>query len=266
MNFDALKQCAAAWLALAATATALPLQEPAAAQVSSDAQAEFDALDAEVSKVMGEFNADLRKRFQAAEAAGEEPPVVDFAAPLLPFVPRFEAAAAKYAGKEDAVPFLVWLAQNAHRATPESAQGAFATLVESHVKSPGLEPLARMLPRAREWFGPEKGDALLRRLEEQRAVGELRGWATFARLSDTIESAALDSEAYQQARATLSGVADESESRQLVMEIRNQIGVRETFGHGMVAPDITGIDLDGVEFKLSDYEGKVVFLDFWGNW
>ena len=35
---------------------------------------------------------------------------------------------------------------------------------------------------------------------------------------------------------------------------------------GKVAPDIVGKDLDGVEFKLSDYRGKVVFLDFWGNW
>jgi len=35
---------------------------------------------------------------------------------------------------------------------------------------------------------------------------------------------------------------------------------------GMVAPDIVAKDLDGVEFKLSDYRGKVVVLDFWGNW
>lgn len=35
---------------------------------------------------------------------------------------------------------------------------------------------------------------------------------------------------------------------------------------GMVAPDIQGDDLDGVDFKLSDYRGKVVFLDFWGDW
>jgi hypothetical protein len=35
---------------------------------------------------------------------------------------------------------------------------------------------------------------------------------------------------------------------------------------GKVAPDILGDDLDGVEFKLSDYRGKVVFLDFWGDW
>ncbi len=35
---------------------------------------------------------------------------------------------------------------------------------------------------------------------------------------------------------------------------------------GKVAPDIEGADLDGVAFKLSDYRGKVVVLDFWGDW
>ncbi len=35
---------------------------------------------------------------------------------------------------------------------------------------------------------------------------------------------------------------------------------------GKVAPEIEGEDLDGKPFKLSDYRGKVVVLDFWGNW
>ncbi len=35
---------------------------------------------------------------------------------------------------------------------------------------------------------------------------------------------------------------------------------------GQEAPDITAEDIDGVEFSLSDYRGKVVVLDFWGNW
>jgi hypothetical protein len=37
-----------------------------------------------------------------------------------------------------------------------------------------------------------------------------------------------------------------------------------TVGH--VVPDITAEDTDGKEFKLSDYRGKVVLLDFWGHW
>jgi hypothetical protein len=32
------------------------------------------------------------------------------------------------------------------------------------------------------------------------------------------------------------------------------------------APEIAGEDLDGVPFRLSDYRGKVVLLDFWGDW
>jgi cytochrome oxidase Cu insertion factor (SCO1/SenC/PrrC family) len=35
---------------------------------------------------------------------------------------------------------------------------------------------------------------------------------------------------------------------------------------GSKAPDVSGVDLDGVAFKLSDYKGKVVMLDFWGSW
>jgi hypothetical protein len=35
---------------------------------------------------------------------------------------------------------------------------------------------------------------------------------------------------------------------------------------GQKAPEIEADDLDGKKFKLSDYRGKVVVIDFWGNW
>ncbi len=35
---------------------------------------------------------------------------------------------------------------------------------------------------------------------------------------------------------------------------------------GKVAPEVEGEDIDGKRFKLSDYRGKVVVLDFWGHW
>ena len=38
------------------------------------------------------------------------------------------------------------------------------------------------------------------------------------------------------------------------------------FEIGNQAPEITGEDIDGVAFNLSDYRGKVVVLDFWGDW
>ena len=42
-------------------------------------------------------------------------------------------------------------------------------------------------------------------------------------------------------------------------EIRN-------LGVGKPAPEITGEDIAGKPFKLSDYKGKVVVVDFWGDW
>ncbi|MEE2825929.1 MAG: redoxin domain-containing protein [Planctomycetota bacterium] len=35
---------------------------------------------------------------------------------------------------------------------------------------------------------------------------------------------------------------------------------------GDVAPEMVGQDMDGTEFCLSDYRGKIVMLDFWGHW
>jgi hypothetical protein len=42
-------------------------------------------------------------------------------------------------------------------------------------------------------------------------------------------------------------------------EIRN-------LGIGRPCPEIAGEDIDGKPFKLSDYKGKVVVVDFWGDW
>jgi hypothetical protein len=35
---------------------------------------------------------------------------------------------------------------------------------------------------------------------------------------------------------------------------------------GKPAPEIEGEDVEGKKFKLSDYRGKVVMIDFWGDW
>ena len=45
-----------------------------------------------------------------------------------------------------------------------------------------------------------------------------------------------------------------------------QSGGGSGFEIGTQAPEIEGEDIDGVPFKLSDYRGKVVVLDFWGDW
>ena len=48
--------------------------------------------------------------------------------------------------------------------------------------------------------------------------------------------------------------------------VKNALFEIKRLSLGCIAPDIEGSDLDGKEFALSDYRGKVVMLDFWGNW
>ena len=47
-------------------------------------------------------------------------------------------------------------------------------------------------------------------------------------------------------------------------------GIRENLQTGPkvgeAAPEIDAEDIEGTRFKLGDYRGKVVLLDFWGNW
>lgn len=38
------------------------------------------------------------------------------------------------------------------------------------------------------------------------------------------------------------------------------------FEVGDIAPEIYGQDTEGEVFRLSEYRGKVVLLDFWGHW
>jgi hypothetical protein len=71
---------------------------------------------------------------------------------------------------------------------------------------------------------------------------------------DLYEDVLADFKAVRSAQGTL-GQQAEAE----LFELRN-------LALGRVAPEIVGQDVDGVTFKLSDYRGKVVVLDFWGFW
>jgi thiol-disulfide isomerase/thioredoxin len=45
-----------------------------------------------------------------------------------------------------------------------------------------------------------------------------------------------------------------------------ELFVLKNLSIGKVAPEIEGVDSDGKKFKLSEYRGKVVVLDFWALW
>lgn len=57
-----------------------------------------------------------------------------------------------------------------------------------------------------------------------------------------------------------------SKNPRLLAQLKAQVMLIEQLSIGCTAPDIVGTDQDDKEFKLSDYRGQVVLLDFWGIW
>ena len=197
----------------------------------------------------------------------------------------------------EAVPGAVaWMLDS--NAAGEYKQKCLSLLIEHHLDSDDLGDICTLLSR-----DPDlETERFLRTTLQKSAEATVKGKATYAlcgvlasRLEIRAALADLDEEerdSYAEYYGEelvilvmdmdLEAVAAEREK--LLVEVRDKYGDvktrRGTLGAaaegqlfelhrlqiGMVAPDIVGPDLDGVEFKLSEYRGKVVFIDFWGDW
>jgi peroxiredoxin len=51
-----------------------------------------------------------------------------------------------------------------------------------------------------------------------------------------------------------------------VRDIPNKIAARKRSSIGKSAPEFAAMDINGKSFKLSDYRGKYVLLEFWASW
>jgi Asp-tRNA(Asn)/Glu-tRNA(Gln) amidotransferase C subunit len=156
------------------------------------------------------------------------------------------------------------------------ANKATQILTKDYVADPRIGPLVPALASS----GPS-GERALRELLEKNPDKNVQGQAAFYL-------------AYQMKQQISRGRLDEKEAEAKVAEaeklferviadygdvkLRNRTladiakvevkGLKNLLNLtvGKVAPEIEGEDVDGQKFKLSDYRGKVVLLDFWGHW
>lgn len=245
-----------------------PLQEPAvevAPVVQTEAESRFDALMAEYNEAYQAWIQKVQKMIADAEESGEDlteyPPQ-----PSEDFMPRFVAGAKEFAGTDGAVPFLMFVVRQGLYQPESPAREALDTLLAHHMDSPALDQLGPMLSALSYVFGEEKAAAICAKLEKQAGSANLRTWAMYTRLAPVFENNAPDSKEFLEAKKAMLAAMEKTDDANLRRAFDSQVTVFEKFGNGMLAPDIVGPDLDGVEFKLTDYKGKVIFLDFWGDW
>lgn len=117
-----------------------------------------------------------------------------------------------------------------------------------------LKRRADSLPRIRE--NPQYAKGLEARVGADRAK-ELLGLDPQAIAKESVQLFERVVAKFKDVKAGRGTLGDEAEKE--LFEL-NHLSV------GKVAPDIEAEDLDGKKFKLSDYRGKVVMIDFWGHW
>ena len=100
--------------------------------------------------------------------------------------------------------------------------------------------------------------ARFERLNGKDCLADMRN-ADIAKLEDEAVSLFNAIEAEFPSQELQPGLTVAEVAKSSVFQIRN-------LGVGKIAPDISGEDTDGVDFKLSDYRGKAVVLSFWASW
>lgn len=238
-----------AWLALAMVASPLVAQE---ATQGKTAQAVFEELEAEFVKARTEYIAQAQEK-------GEK---IDIKVVAEPFYSRFDEAAKRYAGTDDAVPFLAWIVMN-FTDDKTRVNAVVDEILAHHIASAQLEPLAGGMSSLSGVIGEERAAELADAIMAQ-GHPEVKATMLFFRGY----YATMDRNASEEAKASA------TDDLRRAAELGGRYGgmaegmlfEREKLQLGMEAPDIVAKDLDGVEFKLSDYRGKVVVIDFWGDW
>jgi len=116
---------------------------------------------------------------------------------------------------------------------------------------------------SRSWRG---GEAELREIVEKAGSEKVFQGATYYLASKLVKNPATKDEGLAMMKKLAATPDIGKTNPRLLAQLKREIRVAEKLSIGCTAPDIVGTDHEGKEFKLSDYRGKVVLLDFWGIW
>ncbi|MFM1872441.1 MAG: AhpC/TSA family [Planctomycetota bacterium] len=246
-------------------------QEPAVKSTAADRMRELQTEQKRIADEWPEKRKQLFADAEKAKASGGSVSMIPSSPDFAPLVPMARRFADEFAATPDAAQFLAWIVENA-LGNVEVMRPALAELLDKHRDSAALVgPCPRLVmlagePRfAERVFGAELSAKLREALPASGNV-DVAAWGALLLHRATIEAADLQSDGYLAARKVVMAAAERATQDAVKREIHKLVGVREKYSVGCTAPDIVGEDLDGVAFKLSDYRGKVVFLDFWGDW
>jgi hypothetical protein len=190
------------------------------------------------------------------------------------FASQFLALATRYPRDPAGVDALTWVLQHSRTMGRSGPRAKAVTLMRrNHIKSDRLGPACLALDPVID----RDSETVLRSVLSANPHTDVQGVACLA-LAEVVSKRAemapprtapklqRDSEKlfdravrqYADVRLPSGGTVGDAANKELF--------ALQHLSVGRTAMDIEGEDQDGKKFKLSDYRGKVVLLDFWGNW
>jgi hypothetical protein len=225
-----------------------------------------------VSTHAGDLDANMKKVEELEELFEVESKKSNPRSAVNLFEPRFEALAKEFAGTESGLRAELWVLRNhwwkRAAGTMETAATELAhRLIDDYSESPQLTRIAEF-----------------RYLYGKDGVLPMMDSLIKASPHDRVDAYALHAKAYSLGRSKdENDIAIKRQSLELLCQKYGDVAFRDTtFGAiatamlsphpkenleiGKVAPEIEGMDVDGNPIKLSNYRGKIVLIDFWGDW
>jgi hypothetical protein len=163
---------------------------------------------------------------------------------------------------------LVWMGTNA--SYMPAGQKAIERLIEKYPDHPAIERICMVLGRG----GVPKGEEMLKTILEKndkprvKAAAALELGRALAAKTDKLgdNPAEADKVAAEGEKYLTMAIDLNKDNERQMKAAEGELKALRTLRVGKEAPEIKAGDLDGKEFKLTDYRGKVVMLDFWGHW
>jgi hypothetical protein len=153
---------------------------------------------------------------------------------------------------------------------PKEASAAVDLLVEHHLNSAKVSEVGQMLAQN----GNPAGEKLLRAVIAKSKDHKAQAQASLALAellakkaeNPSLKPAEVEKMVQEAETAFATIIKKYGDVGNVVQQAKEQLYVLQHLRIGKEAPDIVGEDIEGKNFKLSDYRGKVILIDFWGHW
>jgi thiol-disulfide isomerase/thioredoxin len=234
---------------------------------------------ADLKSVLKEYQAaqgEIIKAYRATEMEAEKQKLLARYRKLpLEFADKFLAVAEKDPKGGASFEAAAWVVANAGE-TP-AADKALAILLKEHVKSDKIGRACLQAAQKPSAVGTKLARAVLENGPNDTAKGQAcyalasilteRSEQAFQKKKPD-ESARLAAEAEKLLELVQEKFADVTglDGDTLGAQAKSDLYDLRNLAVGKTVPEIEGEDIDGKKFKLSDYRGKVVLVDFWGHW